>query len=187
MERIFFTNVSITGIMVSWCYAGERPTQEGDEMKKLLFYMTVFVVCLCPVVLFSGETGGIDGLLLAQAGSSVAEKIIGEWEMAPYNGVVSGKITFLKNGTYESREKHKDGIGVGRKGQYKIDTSVTPVRIDLCLDKCGTPGSEWTTLFSILRFHSDNELEIRISPDSNHPKKFAKKGDDSTMMLKRLE
>ncbi|MBN2322613.1 MAG: hypothetical protein JXQ30_02665 [Spirochaetes bacterium] len=157
-------------------------------MKKFLFIIIVLsAMGLCPAVLFSGETGGIDGVLLAQAGSSVAEKIIGEWEMAPYNGVVSGKITFSKNGTYESSEKHTDGIGVGKKGQYKIDASVTPVRIDLCLDKCGAPGSEWTTLFSILRFHSNDELEIRMSPDSNHPKEFAKKGDDYTMMLKRLK
>ena len=156
-------------------------------MKKLLFYITVTVLCLCPVFLFAGETGDIDGLLLAQSDSSIAKSIVGEWDIAPYNGVVSGQMKFFENGTYETSEKHKDGIGVGRKGQYKVDASVTPARIDICLEKCGAPGSEWTTLFCILRFHTDDDLEIRMSPDSNHPKKFSKKGDDSTMMLKRLK
>lgn len=156
-------------------------------MRKLLFYITVTVMCLYPVFLFAGETGGIDGVLLAQAGAVPAERIVGEWDIAPYNGVVSGKIIFSENGTYETSEKHNDGTGVGKKGQYRVDCSVAPARIDLCLGKCGAPGSEWTTLFCILRFHTDDGLEIRMSPDGNYPQEFSKKGDDYTMMLKRFK
>jgi len=99
--------------------------------------------------------------------------------------VGSGNIKFSENGTYEINEKHKDGTGVGRKGQYSIDASVTAATIDICLEKCGAPGSEWTTLFCILRFHTHDELEVRMSPDGSYPQGFSKKGDDYTMMLKR--
>ena len=85
-------------------------------------------------------------------------------------------------------EKRTDGMGVGRKGRYELDLSTDPVRIDLCLGNCGEPGSEWTTLFGILRFHTEDRLEIRTSPDSNYPEKFSRKECDKyTMMLTRMK
>jgi hypothetical protein len=119
------------------------------------------------------------------ADENIAQKILGEWVIVPYNGVESGKIVFYDNGRYKSSEKHTDGVGVGKEGEYKLELSADPVRIDLCLGECGKPGSEWTTLFGILRFHDDDTLEIRTSPDSNYPKKFSKKQNDYTMMLTR--
>jgi hypothetical protein len=122
---------------------------------------------------------------LSTADESTAQKILGEWVIVPSNWVASGTIVFYDNGRYKSNEKRTDGIGVGREGEYILDLSADPVRIDLCLGECGKPGSEWTTLFGILRFHDDGTLEIRTSPDSNYPKKFSKKQDDYTMMLTR--
>ncbi|HUT65811.1 MAG TPA: hypothetical protein VMZ05_06645 [Spirochaetota bacterium] len=148
-------------------------------MKKLLF--CCFVLAFVPLTLVLPVQEG-------RGEETVSVRLVGKWDIAPYNGVRSGTMVFYDNGTYNIDEKHTDGTGVGRKGQYKLDLSTDPVRIDICLGNCGKPGSEWTTLFSILRFHSDDRLEIRTSPDGNYPQKFSKKeGDDYTMMLTRMK
>jgi hypothetical protein len=148
-------------------------------MKKLL--VCCFVLAFVPLTLVLPFQEG-------RGEDTVSVRLVGKWDIAPYNDVKSGTMVFYDNGTYSVDEKRTDGLGVGRKGQYKLDLSTDPVRIDICLGNCGVSGSEWTTLFSILRFHSDDRLEIRTSPDSNYPKKFSKKeGDDYTMMLTRMK
>jgi hypothetical protein len=117
---------------------------------------------------------------------SYAELIVGEWTIAPHKGVTSGTIVFSKNGAHATEEKHSDGTGVGRKGEYQLDTSKSPVRIQICTGKCGVPGSEWTTLFGIVQFYSNDKMEIRTSPDSNYPRDFSQnKTDEYTMILTR--
>ncbi|MCJ7819851.1 MAG: OmpA family protein [Bacteroidales bacterium] len=99
----------------------------------------------------------------------VAQLILGTWEMAPNKRASKGSITFDQGGTYEMNEKLQDGAGVGTKGEYNVNSSVKPVKIDLCLDKCGTPGSEWTTRFGIMRVLSNEKVEIHTSPDGKYP------------------
>lgn len=108
--------------------------------------------------------------------------------MAPNKRSSKGSITFDKNGNYEMHEQLQDGVGVGTKGQYLLNNDVTPARIDLCLDTCGKPGSEWTTRFGIIGVLPDGKLEIHTSPDDKHPSAFS---DDTsgerTMVLTRAE
>ncbi len=120
--------------------------------------------------------------------ADITKLIVGQWKMAPNKRAIEGSIIFLSGGSYEMHEKLVDGSGVGTKGEYKINKDVTPVRIDLCLDKCGKPGSEWTTRFGILRVLSNDKLEIRTSPDQNHPKDFSDdKAEEYTIILTRME
>lgn len=103
----------------------------------------------------------------------VTQLVVGKWEITPNKRVSKGSITFDKNGSYAMHEQLQDGSGVGTKGEYKLNSSVTPVKIDLCLDKCGKPGSEWTTRFGIIRVLSNEKLEICTSPDGKYPSDFS--------------
>jgi hypothetical protein len=142
-------------------------------MKRML------LICLALVMILTFSSS-------LYAESPGIEKFVGKWNLAPNKRAQSGAIEFKANGTYEMTEKLADGTGVGTKGQFKITAASEPYRIDLCLDKCGKPGSEWTTRFGIFRFLSDNELEIRTSPDGKYPSEFSKdKTEDYTMILTR--
>jgi hypothetical protein len=118
----------------------------------------------------------------------VTQLIVGKWEIAPNKRVSKGSITFDKNGSYAMHEQLQDGSGVGTKGEYRLNSNVTPVKIDLCLDECGKPGSEWTTRFGIIRILSNEKLEIHTSPDGKYPSDFS---DDTsseyTMILTRAK
>ena len=131
-----------------------------------LFISTIMLVLLASSILGAEEP--------------VLEKFTGTWNMAPNARAKSGVITFKPNGLYEKTEKLVDGDKVGAKGEFKVDLSARPFRIDLCLDQCGKPGSEWTTLFGIFRFLSDTKLEIKTSPDGKYPTGFS---DDNTKAL----
>ena len=122
----------------------------------------------------------------AAAVGTIGAYMVGEWIMAPGKNVLSGDIMFRDDGTYEKNEKHSDGAGVGIKGEYKLYTNEDPCGIDLCAGKCGRPGSEWTTLFGIVRILGDGRVEILTSRDSKRPTAFAEKPDERyTMVLTR--
>lgn len=118
----------------------------------------------------------------------VTHLLVGKWDLAPNKRASKGSITFNKNGTYELQEKLQDGSGVGTKGEYKLTTTVTPIRIDLCVDKCDKPGSEWTTRFGIIRVLPNRKLKICTSPDGKYPLAFS---DDTSneyiMILTRVQ
>jgi hypothetical protein len=107
--------------------------------------------------------------------------------MTPTKRVKSGTMTFYKNNTYLMEEDLQDGDRVSKKGEYKINKQTSPPRIDICLMKCGIPGSEYTTSFGIYRFLPDGRLEIRSSPDEKYPTAF-KDGppDEYTMVMKLI-
>ncbi len=144
---------------------------------KVFLFIAIFIV--------------ITGTIYAQDATvkeDIAQLIIGKWEIALNKRAVSGTIVFDKNGKYDMNEKFHDGSGVGKKGEYKLNCNVSPVTIDICLGECGRPGSEWTTLFGIVRVLPDNKLEICTSPDSNYPTSFPEdKTSEYTMMLTRVE
>ena len=118
----------------------------------------------------------------------ITQLIVGKWEIAPNKRVSKGSITSDKNGSYTMHEQLQDGSGVGTKGEYKLNSNVTPAKIDLCLDKCGKPGSEWTTRFGIMRVLSNEKLEIRTSPDGKYPSGFSDDtSDEYTMILTRAK
>ena len=118
----------------------------------------------------------------------ITQLIAGKWEIAPNKRASKGSITFDKNGSYEMHEQLHDGSGVGTKGEYKLNNNLKPIRIDLCLGKCGKPGSEWTTRFGIIRVLSDGKLEICTSPDGKYPAEFSDDiSDKYTMILTRVK
>ena len=52
--------------------------------------------------------------------------LVGKWEIAPNKRCVSGSIVFSAAGTYEMEEKQTDGTGVSVKGEYNLDTGMSP-------------------------------------------------------------
>ena len=127
-----------------------------------------------------------DTVLNENTSKDIDQLILCRWEIAPNKRASEGYIVFDVNGTYEMYEKFHDGGGVTKKGEYLLYTNATPVRIDICLEKCNNSGAEWTTLFGIIRVISDEKLEIHTSPDSNYPSGFSDdKSDMYTMILSR--
>ena len=136
----------------------------------------------------SGKLASQDASVKEGISKDVTQLIVGKWEIAPNKRVSKGSITFDKNGSYAMHEQLQDGSGVGTKGEYKLNSNVIPVRIDLCLDKCGKPGSEWTTRFGIIRVLSNEKLEIHTSPDGKYPPDFSDEtSNEYTMILTRAK
>lgn len=115
-------------------------------------------------------------------GSDPAALIQGKWEIAPNKRLTQGAIEFKANRTYLLKERHHDGAGVTTKGEFRLYPSTNPLRIDLCLDRCGKPGSEWTTRFGIIRFLSNDQAEIQTSPNQKPPTGFSSDANDPYYM-----
>lgn len=141
-------------------------------------------------VLFFAITGTVYAQSMKEDISSkdITQLIVGKWEMAANKRASEGSITFDKNGTFGMHEQLQDGSGVGTKGEYKLYNRLKPIRIDICLGKCGKPGSEWTTRFGIIRVLSNGKLEICTSPDGKYPSGFSDDTSDKyTMILTRVK
>ncbi|MDY0109832.1 MAG: DUF3617 family protein [Candidatus Krumholzibacteria bacterium] len=183
------TAIEIEGSAVSWsiiCGEGRmtgtgRIIFEGDRMHGTMQMTIDGIGTQVTNTLTGRRIGDCD----KPTPRPIAELIVGEWAMAPYGGVASGQIEFRGNGTHTTTEKHIDGVGVERKGGFRLDETSSPMRIQICTGECGAPGSEWTTLFGIVRFRSDDSMEIRFSPDDSYPSEFKTEDSKYTMMLKR--
>ena len=122
------------------------------------------------------------------AAASAKGKLQGKWIMTPNKTIKKGAITFQGNGAYLMEETLPKGQKVSRKGEFKANFSASPARMELCLQKCGAPGSRHTTSFAIFRFLPGDKLEIKSSPDGRYPPGFdAKPGDRYTMILQRAK
>lgn len=170
-------------------------------MKKLLIILAVALLCL-PVLAAADEdkpidTSAVKGDVKADVKADVdkaapvkeltlTEYLIGEWDLTPTKYRVSGDLTFRADGTYERMEMDPEGGGGGVKGQYILYPDLKPCGIDLCAGKCGREGSEWTTMFGIVRMLDDGRVEIQTSPSKNRPAKFGEEPDERyTMFLTR--
>jgi len=119
---------------------------------------------------------------------SIAQFIVGKWNISPNNRSSEGSIVFDASGGYEMKETLLDGDGVATKGEYKLDDNAEPSKIDLCLGKCDNPGSEWTTRFGIVRALSNGKVEIHISSDEKYPAVFSSDPlDQYTLVLTRTD
>ncbi len=153
-------------------------------MKKFhnLIFLAMALIIITPN-LIQGEilTKGLEEV----PSEEISSLIIGEWTMLDENGNLKVSLIFNDPHNYEMTEVRDEGTKVGRKGEYKLDVLSVPYAIDLCLEKCGAPGSEWTTYFGIIRFLSKDEIEIRTSPSSTRPGEFDTTDKEYTMILLR--
>ena len=131
--------------------------------KKLALYILFFVLVGLPLVMAD---------LPVHAQDDLSQLILSKWTLAPNKRAAEGSIVFSDNGFYELSEKFHDGAKVGTKGQYLLNEKSSPTKIDLCVGKCGKPGSEWTTRFGIIRVLSEGKLEIHTSKTEKHPTAF---------------
>ena len=161
---------------------------------------TILIICIT-MILFSGLTL-LAGDNPAQTEDSakavqVVEKsatttsapietsLIGTWVYVPDKYILDGEITFNEDGTYTKSELDKDSVRAGLTAHYVLDKSSQPYKIQLCLGECGAPGSEWTTSFGIVRFLTEDSLEIKFSPDGNYPVEFSPEKERYTTFMNR--
>nr|MBN2278541.1 hypothetical protein [candidate division Zixibacteria bacterium] len=159
-------------------------------MKKSLVFLFVLILTL-PVLVVCGQASdqktepAVQEKAPAEQAAAEQPSIIGEWTMLPTKMLAGGSLIIGSDGKYTRADKPIEGTASSVTGPYKLDKTATPAAIDLCVGECGGPGSEWTTLFCIYRFHTADTLEIRYSPDSKRPTDFAEKPDDNTMIFVR--
>ena len=162
-------------------------------MKRVLIILGIALLCL-PVTAAADDdqpvdTAAVKGDVKADVRADIdkatpekeltlAEYLIGAWDMAPTKYRVSGDLTFRADGTHERNEMDPKGGGGGVKGEYKLYPDQKPCGIDLCVGKCGREGSEWTTMFGIVRKLDDGRVEIQPSPSKDRPTEFAKEPDE---------
>jgi hypothetical protein len=149
------------------------------SMKGIIQYFFSFAI-FTTILLLSFSSAS-----LGQNEDDISKKLLGKWILQENERAVSGEIIFLENNKYELIEilKDKEKTKVSRKGSYVLNTKSMPVRIDLCLGDCSQPGSEWVTLFSIMRFVEEDQLEIRASSGQEHPTEFSNEKIGSGTML----
>jgi len=135
-------------------------------MKISSSYGIIFIVALGCLGIIS-----VAGIMTA-AQDDPAAKLVGEWVVAAKYGNGDGEAVFRSDMTYTLKEIHPDGTGVTHEGEYKLDASSDPCKIDLCVGKLSNAGSEWVTTFGILRFLSDDEAEIHFDPSGKRPNSF---------------
>lgn len=104
--------------------------------------------------------------------------LIGEWIIAPINNLKPGSLIIKDEKNYSMTRWDEADQGSTITGEYKFDVSNEIYAIDFCLGACDQPGSEWTTQVGILRFLSENEMEIQFSPDGKRLSEFSPKDND---------
>ena len=143
-------------------------------MSRSMIVLVMVSVCL---LIFGNPVRAADG--------SVEQSIIGHWLITPNEARIKGTLIFNDNGTYVRIETDNKNTGYSVKGQYKINEKQNPCAIDLCLNKCSDPGSEWTTMFGILRFLDNGQVEVQFSSSGKRPNAFSQKPNLSTYLLTR--
>jgi hypothetical protein len=141
----------------------------------LLIIVFTLLVCGSTLAQFTEDTvqtqdaSQKEGIL-----EDLTQLILGKWEIAPNKRSSKGSITFNQNGTYELHEQLQDGTGVGTKGEYKLNSDATPIKID--------------TRFGIIRVLTNEKLEIRTSPDTEYRSDFSEDTfEEYTMILTRTK
>jgi hypothetical protein len=104
--------------------------------------------------------------------------LIGEWIIAPINDLKPGSLIIKDENNYSMTRWDEADQGSTITGEYKFDVSNEIYAVDFCLGGCDQPGSEWTTQVGILRFLSENEMEIQFSPDGKRLSEFTPKDND---------
>jgi hypothetical protein len=154
-------------------------------MKKSYRFLFFFLAAIIVTGLAEGEIPSAN--LQEVSSDEIPSLIIGEWSMLDENGDLKAALFFKDASSYEMTEIHDDGTKVGRKGEYTLNLASEPYAVDLCLEKCGAPGSEWTTYFGIIRLLSNDEMEIRTSPTGTRSSAFDAADSDYTLVLTRKE
>jgi hypothetical protein len=147
-------------------------------MKKPTRYLTAFILVFAGLITLSAP-----GIGSFQEGP--ADKLLGEWVVAGKYEAGDGLAVFKADMTYTLKEIHPDGTAVTHEGEYRLDTSIEPYSIDLCVGKFSNAGSEWVTTFGILRFLSDDEAEIHFDPSGKRPGSFEEATAENTHKLTR--
>ena len=135
-------------------------------MKRISLCFSVFLLILINLGAFS-----IPGII-SDLEEDPAALLVGEWIVAGKYGTGDGEAIFNADKTYSLKEIHADGTTVTHTGEYRLDVSEEAITIDLCVGKFSNPGSEWVTTFGILRFSSNDEIEIHFDPSGKRPISF---------------
>lgn len=118
--------------------------------------------------------------------------IIGKWTGIDSNGLKNTMILEEENFvTFETAHKSYgrefEMNGGNYVYKYIINSKESPIKIDFIIYQKET-NTEEKHFKSIIRFLDENTIEMRsCNNPSKYPKKFARKKDSQTIILKRVE
>ncbi len=151
--------------------------------KQIFSGIIVLVLCFSGMHSAGFAESQDKGETAAEKPGDIAQLIIGKWTIKPNDVIVSGTIFFKSDSWYVMDEKRSDGTGVSKKGEYRLNVDATPVTIDMCLQGCDEPGSEWTTVFGLIRMISDGKMELFMSETGKYPAAFPSEPDPKATII----
>jgi hypothetical protein len=90
--------------------------------------------------------------------------MIAKWIMVSNgDGFLEATIQFDESNNYLLDRTWPDGSKAEVKGGFELNSKREPATLRLCLGDCNADGSEWTSMFCIVREGTDDMLEIYIS------------------------
>lgn len=115
--------------------------------------------------------------LLASCARSPEGKLIGEWKGTDNTGKTAS-IVLNEN----SQARFIIGTVV-LEGSWKLDASRNPIELDLTVQR---PSNETATIPMILRFLTENKIQLRMSNDEmSRPVDFSGKDERNQIVLER--
>jgi len=147
--------------------------------KSIIFVLSLSVFLFASSVFFPSPAQGTPLQSSERIGPEEAlSLLIGEWIIAPMDDLKPGELIVKDGKNYSMTRWDDQGVGATITGEYQFDVSGEIFAIDFCLGECSQPGSEWTTQVGILRFISEDEMEIQFSPDGTRLTQFTPKDND---------
>ena len=113
------------------------------------------------------------------SGQDVEKSIPGNWKMVSNgDGFLEATLLIDPDHNYKLNRKWPDGSTAEVKGMYELDPGTKPATLRLCMGDCNAAGSEWTSMYCIVRLGGNGLLEMVISDSGEFPNKFP--GDQSS-------
>ena len=117
-------------------------------------------------------------------GQDLKNSMMGEWRMVSNgDGFLEATLHFDESDNYWLDRTWPDGSKAEVKGGCELNAANEPATLRLCLGDCNTAGSEWTSMFCLVRLEGNDRLEIIISGSGDFPGEFPADPDSKGMYI----
>jgi hypothetical protein len=154
-------------------------------MRSLLFAMLMGMVTILTLSCSSNESEDGAEAEIAESKRESSHGLVGNWKAERGNDLPAGEAEFSADGIYVLSEYIDAETKVTRKGEFVLDVLADPATIDLCLEGCNQIGSEFVTLFGIVKLVAEDSVMIQLSDSQERPSEFPTEPNRYTLILTR--